>query len=41
MVEQMFLLPRVKGRVIVSNKHGTYELPQELSKNLRPTILKN
>ena len=35
MVEQFFLSPKVKRSVIISNKYGIYELPQELPNDLR------
>ena len=41
MVEQFFLSPQVKRRVIISNKYGIYELPHELPNNLRLRILGN
>ena len=28
--KEIFLSPQVKRRVIISNKHGIYELPQDL-----------
>ena len=37
----MFLSPQVKQSVIISNKHGIRELPQELPKDLRLRILGN
>ena len=36
---QIFFSPQVKQSVIISNKHGTYELPHELPKELRLTKL--
>ena len=33
--------PQVKRRVIISNKHGMYELPHELPNDLRLKILQN
>ena len=33
--------PQVKRRVIISNKHGIYELPHELPNDLRLKILQN
>ena len=40
MFDQIFLSPQVKLiSVITSNKHGIYKLPQELSNDLRHTIL--
>ena len=38
MVEQIFLSPQVKRRVIVSNKYGIYELPHELQNDLNKVI---
>ena len=35
MFYQIFLSPQVKQIVIISNKHGTYELPHELQNSLR------
>ena len=35
MFYQIFLSPQVKRIVIISNKHGIYELPQELLNDLR------
>ena len=35
MVEQIFLSPQVKRSLIISNKYGIYELPQELPNELR------
>ena len=32
---QIFLLPQVKESVVISNKHGVYELPHELPNDLR------
>ena len=39
MVEEIFLSPEVKRRVIITNKYGMYELPHELPNNLRLRIL--
>ena len=39
--EQIFFLPQVKRSMIISNKHGIYELPHELLNNLRLMILGN
>ena len=36
---QIFFSPQVKQSVIVSNKHGTYELSHELPNNLGLRIL--
>ena len=41
MFDQIFLSPQVKRSVIISNKHGTYELSYELPNNLRLRILGN
>ena len=41
MLYQIFLLPQVKRYVIITYKHGMYELPQELSNDLRLRILGN
>ena len=38
MFDQIFLLPQMKRSVIVSNKHGIYELPHELPNDLRLRI---
>ena len=35
MFYQIFLSPQVKGNVIISNKHSTYELSRELPNDLR------
>ena len=35
MCDQVFLLPQVKGRVIISNNHGIYKLPHDLPNYLR------
>ena len=32
---QIFFSPQVKRSVIIRNKHGIYELPDELSSDLR------
>ena len=42
----MFLWPQVKwiiisNNVIISNKHGVYELRHELPNNLRPRVIEN
>ena len=46
--DQILFSPQVKQRVIISNKHGIYELPHELPNNLRlrkyqenPKVLEN
>ena len=36
---QVFFSPQVKQSVIISNKHGIYELPHELTNDLRLGIL--
>ena len=41
MVEQIFLSPQVKRRLIISNEYGIYELPHELPNDLRLRILGN
>ena len=38
---QIFFSPQVHQSVIISNKHGIYELPDELAKDLRLKILGN
>ena len=38
---QIFFTPHVKRSVIISNKHGMYELPHELPNDLRLRILGN
>ena len=38
---QFFYLPKVKRSVVISNKHGIYELPRELPNNSRLRILGN
>ena len=35
MVKQIFLSPQVKRSVIISNKHGIYQLAHELLNDLR------
>ena len=39
--DQIFLSPQVKRSVIISNKHGIYELPHEFSNNWRLRVLGN
>ena len=39
--EQIFFSPEVKTSVIISNKHGIYELPHELRNDLRLRKLGN
>ena len=41
MFYQIFLSPQMKRSAIISNKHGIYELPQELPNDLRLRILAN
>ena len=41
MFYEIFLSPQVKQIVIISNKHGIYELPQELPNDLRLRKLGN
>ena len=41
MLYQNFFSPQVKGTVIIVNKHGIYELPYELPKDLRLKDLKD
>ena len=41
MFYQIFLLPQVKQCVIITYKHGVYELPHELLNDLRLRILGN
>ena len=36
---QIFFSPQVERSVIISNKHGIYELPHELPNDLRLRIL--
>ena len=38
---QIFLSPKVKQSMIISNKQGVYELPHELPNDLRLRILGN
>ena len=39
MFHQIFLSPKVRRSAIISNKHGIYEFPHELPKDLRHRIL--
>ena len=39
MFYKIFLSPQVKGSMIISNKHGIYELSHELPNELRLRIL--
>ena len=41
MFYQIFHSPQVKRRVIITYKHGIYELPQERPKDLSLRILEN
>ena len=41
MFYEIFLSPQAKPIVIISNKHGIYELPQELPNDLRLRIVVN
>ena len=41
MLDKIFVSPQVKQTVIISNNHGTYELPHELPNNLRLRTLGN
>ena len=41
MFYQIFFSQQVEQSAIISNKHGIYELPQELSNDLRLRILRN
>ena len=41
MFYQTFLSPQVKQCVIITYKHGIYELPHELPNHLKPRILGN
>ena len=41
MYYQILVSPQVKQSVIISNKHGIYELPRNLPNNLRFKILRN
>ena len=41
MLYQIFFSRQVKRSAIISNKHGIYELSQELPNDLRLEILKN
>ena len=41
MFDKIFVSPQVKRIVIISNKHGIYELPHELPNNLRLRTLGN
>ena len=41
MFDKIYVLPQAKRIVIISNKHGIYELPHELPNNLRLRTLGN
>ena len=41
MFDKIFVSPQVKWMVIISNKHGIYELPYELPNDLRLKTLGN
>ena len=41
MFDEIFVSPQMKQTVIISNKHGIFELPLELQNNVRPRILEN
>ena len=41
MFYQFFLSAQVKRWVIITHKHGIFELPHELPNDLRPKILGN
>ena len=41
MFDKIFVSPKVKRIVIISNKHGIYELPHELPNDLRLRTLGN
>ena len=41
MFDKIFVSPKVKQIVIISNKHGIYKLPQELPNDLRLRKLGN
>ena len=41
MFDKIFVSPRAKRIVIISNKHGIYELPHELPNDLRLRSLVN
>ena len=39
MIEKIFLLPQVKRSMIISNKHGMYEMYHKLLNDLKLRIL--
>ena len=41
MVQQIFLSPQVKPSIIISNKHGIYDLLHKLPNVIRLRILRN
>ena len=41
MLYQLFISPQVKRCAIITNKHGTYELPHELPNELRLRFSEN
>ena len=41
MFYHIFISPKVKLSVIISNKHGIYDLPHEMPNDLRRKILGN
>ena len=41
MFYQIFFSQQVEQSAIISNKHGIYELPQELTNDLKLRILRN
>ena len=41
MFDKIYVLPQAKRIVIISNKHGIYELPHELPSDLRLRTLGN
>ena len=40
-IETVFLLPQVKGSVIICNKHGIHKIRQKLLNNVRLRISRN
>ena len=40
MFDQSLFLPQKKGRVIISNKHGTYEIPNDFRLRILGNIRK-
>ena len=41
LLDQIFFSSQVQWSVIINNKHGIYELPDELLKDIRLRILEN